>query len=196
MIFHSSSVISSSARRCSISWTISANFSWSAGGQSNTRSRNLFHLISGHVGSIAHSPLNAWAANQSHRAFTFSSAHVRFAEARQRLSDFATWPKSLNMLAGAGGFEPPNGGIKIRCLTTWLRPNAPSDCRRPQRAGRRTIASATAADQCWRRSRGYQRRRAPCNPIIYNNSLPAPSSAGGAAGISRRAGNHDRPQSS
>jgi hypothetical protein len=26
------------------------------------------------------------------------------------------------MLAGAGGLEPPNGGIKIRCLTTWLRP--------------------------------------------------------------------------
>ena len=25
-------------------------------------------------------------------------------------------------LAGAGGFEPPHGGIKIRCLTTWLRP--------------------------------------------------------------------------
>ena len=26
-------------------------------------------------------------------------------------------------LAGAGGIEPPNGGIKIRCLTAWLRPN-------------------------------------------------------------------------
>src|SRR5262249_60738572 len=25
-------------------------------------------------------------------------------------------------MAGAGGLEPPNGGIKIRCLTTWLRP--------------------------------------------------------------------------
>jgi hypothetical protein len=29
----------------------------------------------------------------------------------------------LFALAGAGGFEPPYGGIKIRCLTTWLRPN-------------------------------------------------------------------------
>jgi hypothetical protein len=28
----------------------------------------------------------------------------------------------LRNLAGAGGFEPPNGGIKIRCLATWLRP--------------------------------------------------------------------------
>ncbi len=25
-------------------------------------------------------------------------------------------------VAGAGGFEPPDGGIKIRCLTTWRRP--------------------------------------------------------------------------
>ena len=27
------------------------------------------------------------------------------------------------LLAGAEGFEPPYRGIKIRCLTTWLRPN-------------------------------------------------------------------------
>jgi hypothetical protein len=26
-------------------------------------------------------------------------------------------------VAGAGGFEPPHGGTKIRCLTAWLRPN-------------------------------------------------------------------------
>jgi hypothetical protein len=31
-----------------------------------------------------------------------------------------------NWLAGAGGIEPPNGGIKIRCLTAWLRPNGPN----------------------------------------------------------------------
>jgi hypothetical protein len=29
----------------------------------------------------------------------------------------------LKPLAGAGGFEPPHGGTKIRCLTAWLRPN-------------------------------------------------------------------------
>ena len=28
-----------------------------------------------------------------------------------------------DLVAGAPGFEPGNGGIKIRCLTTWLRPN-------------------------------------------------------------------------
>ena len=32
-------------------------------------------------------------------------------------------------MAGAGGFEPPYGGIKIRCLTAWRRPNAPEDRR-------------------------------------------------------------------
>ena len=26
-------------------------------------------------------------------------------------------------MAGAGGIEPPNAGIKIRCLTAWRRPN-------------------------------------------------------------------------
>ena len=40
-------------------------------------------------------------------------------------------------LAGAGGLEPPNGGIKIRCLTTWLRP-----IRCLRRGGARTIAAA------------------------------------------------------
>src|SRR5262245_61107321 len=30
--------------------------------------------------------------------------------------------KRLKSLAGAGGFEPPHGGTKIRCLTAWLRP--------------------------------------------------------------------------
>ena len=33
-------------------------------------------------------------------------------------------------MAGAGGFEPPYGGIKIRCLTAWRRPNMCFDVRR------------------------------------------------------------------
>jgi hypothetical protein len=33
-------------------------------------------------------------------------------------------------LAGAGGFEPPHGGTKIRCLTAWLRPTTYQDVRR------------------------------------------------------------------
>jgi hypothetical protein len=38
-------------------------------------------------------------------------------------------------LAGAGGIEPPNGGIKIRCLTAWLRPNGPVGLLATQVAG-------------------------------------------------------------
>src|SRR4051812_9011984 len=33
-------------------------------------------------------------------------------------------PGRVLKLAGAPGFEPGDGGIKIRCLTTWLRPIA------------------------------------------------------------------------
>jgi hypothetical protein len=40
---------------------------------------------------------------------------------------FCDWLRSnlgpSDCLAGAGGFEPPHGGIKIPCLTTWRRPN-------------------------------------------------------------------------
>ena len=39
-------------------------------------------------------------------------------------------PPSRKALAGAGGFEPPHGGIKIRCLTTWRRPKNRSGRRR------------------------------------------------------------------
>ena len=26
-------------------------------------------------------------------------------------------------MAGVGGFEPTNDGVKVRCLTAWLHPN-------------------------------------------------------------------------
>src|SRR5437763_15538416 len=32
--------------------------------------------------------------------------------------------RSLLRLAGEGGFEPPNGGSKGRCLTTWRLPKS------------------------------------------------------------------------
>ena len=31
----------------------------------------------------------------------------------------------MGVLAGVEGFEPSHGGIKTRCLTTWLRPKRP-----------------------------------------------------------------------
>ena len=30
-------------------------------------------------------------------------------------------------MAGLGGFEPPNDGVKVRCLTTWRQPIALGD---------------------------------------------------------------------
>src|ERR1700759_4679145 len=58
-------------------------------------------------------------------------------------------PGRPRWLAGAPGFEPGDGGIKIRCLTTWLRPNrawrmradhsgAPPPGQSPIPTGRRT----------------------------------------------------------
>ena len=38
-----------------------------------------------------------------------------------------------NKLAGVEGFEPPYGGIKTRCLTTWRHPNSFHPCR-PRRS--------------------------------------------------------------
>src|SRR5215831_498377 len=49
--------------------------------------------------------------------YVASSAHTRISLSSSRQSE---------NLAGAGGFEPPHGGIKIRCLTTWLRPTGES----------------------------------------------------------------------
>ena len=52
-------------------------------------------------------------------------------------------------LAGAGGIEPPNGGIKIRCLTAWLRPISDENDRgeaAPDR-GRADHSGGTLPDQ-------------------------------------------------
>ena len=38
-------------------------------------------------------------------------------------------------MAGAPGIEPGNGGIKIRCLTAWLRPNTAQMIHLRRRAG-------------------------------------------------------------
>src|SRR6516225_269317 len=50
-------------------------------------------------------------------------------------------------LAGAGGLEPPNGGIKIRCLTTWLRPirRLSKPARRADHSGRNWANQRLAA---------------------------------------------------
>src|SRR5260221_14785238 len=44
---------------------------------------------------------------------------------RPMLASLGKPARTHKCLAGAGGIEPPNGGIKIPCLTAWLRPNRP-----------------------------------------------------------------------
>ena len=68
-------------------------------------------------------------------------------------------------VAGAGGFEPPHGGIKIRCLTAWRRPNAPAD----------------------RRARTIKRQLLPRNPC--HSAAPC---AGAAAQKARCSGRYKR----
>ena len=48
-------------------------------------------------------------------------------------------PDRRRRVAGAGGFEPPHGGIKIHCLTAWRRPIMPS-------SGRTIVGTARACN--------------------------------------------------
>src|SRR2546421_6678335 len=67
---------------------------------------------------------------------------------------------SCGALAGAGGIEPPNGGIKIRCLTTWLRPIRPSGT---------AEARATADSLDWCRSIGRDAAFQPPEGAKYHS---------------------------
>jgi hypothetical protein len=64
-------------------------------------------------------------------------------------------------VAGAGGIEPPNGGIKIRCLTAWLRPKRPIG---PQKDPVGRILSGLAGLQ--RRVQHFNRRERQKRKII------------------------------
>ena len=52
-----------------------------------------------------------------------NNAAVQRASAKDRGALHRLYCIFRKILAGAGGFEPPNGGTKNRCLTTWRRPN-------------------------------------------------------------------------
>ena len=77
-------------------------------------------------------------------------------------------------MAGAGGIEPPNGGIKIRCLTAWLRPNSPC------RGTRGRPARPLPAPPVYRGSHAISTGRggeffpkiAPIGISLYSESLP------------------------
>jgi hypothetical protein len=77
-------------------------------------------------------------------------------------------------LAGAPGFEPGNGGIKIRCLTSWLRPNrrlaigrGRRRARRPGRISAKPRAEQSRGARASARAGGSNRpspRQAACSP--------------------------------
>ena len=70
--------------------------------------------------------------------------------------------KLLTTLAGAPGFEPGNGGIKIRCLTTWRRPNAVAACAAAKTA-RTILAGPDARNRGEGEHDGWHSPRSGCH---------------------------------
>ena len=68
--------------------------------------------------------------------------------------DFAVISMVSDWLVGAGGIEPPNGGIKIRCLTAWLRPNTCTG-EEPRQFALRAVRTIAAAPFPINARRGY-----------------------------------------
>src|SRR5205823_9292411 len=52
-----------------------------------------------------------------------STALTIWARPLSRQLDAGSVGPWIRTMAGAPGFEPGNGGSKVRCLTTWRRPN-------------------------------------------------------------------------
>src|SRR5690348_2407267 len=101
-----------------------------------------------------------------------------------------------NCLAGAGGFEPPNGGIKIRCLTTWLRPTTGGDPRNcpfgPPEHSRRLV--------CEQRFSGFGLANAPtaagAGGRLYSSFEPCGLMRTSRAGTPLLRDDNDRPDCS
>ena len=94
---------------------------------------------------IGKSPLQTGGRISTHLARNVGSAISGLGKAPQNAGLSARYGKVCGTgecVAGAGGFEPPYGGIKIRCLTAWRRPNAPAN----------------------RRARTIEGEPLPCNP--------------------------------
>jgi hypothetical protein len=71
-------------------------------------------------------------ANQRKTHVSYGVITTNCASQQQRIQNhdkiITAVPHAAIGMAGAGGIEPPHGGIKIRCLTAWLRPNARVPC--------------------------------------------------------------------
>ena len=85
-------------------------------------------------------------------------------------------PAFGDTVAGAGGFEPPDGGIKIRCLTPWLRPIR----RCVNRSRARQVKPRSAAPQRARPSATSPLRAAPQRAWHAVSASAIEAEAGGA----------------
>src|SRR5215469_3450653 len=76
-------------------------------------------------------------------------------------------PASPAGLAGVEGFEPPNGGIKTRCLTTWRHP---STCARAETSAGAHLTAASdsppALPELLVQGRGVQAPRDVAHPAV------------------------------
>src|SRR2546423_7452759 len=101
-------------------------------------------------------------------------------EFRPILTSFGKFLRRPECLAGAGGIEPPNGGIKIRCLTAWLRPNRlnrNARTMRPARTGSdnaRSIEGVRPFQQAGKPN--FVRNRLPGSVTLYNRTACAKAS--------------------
>src|SRR5262249_52971892 len=76
-------------------------------------------------------------------------------------------PASTCELAGVEGFEPPNGGIKTRCLTTWRHPSA--SARAENSAGAHLTAASgapSALPKLFVHRRAVQAARDEAHPAV------------------------------
>ena len=88
-------------------------------------------------------------------------------------------------VAGAGGFEPPDGGTKTRCLTTWLRPTAHGRSSVSPLSRRRLGGNAASAGP--HRAAAVTGRRAAAGAGAGRGSAAAaPAGAAARASVSRR----------
>ena len=72
-------------------------------------------------------------------------------------------------LEAPGGFEPPNNGFAVRCLTTWLRRRRPVEPSEYRTLAKRLPTSRTP------------RRHSPCCPIFRSHLQQGGQSHGGPA---------------
>ena len=101
--------------------------------------------------------------------------------------------RKRRLVAGAPGFEPGNGGIKIRCLTTWLRPIA--SVRQRGRTILRPASPINAFMAPLRHPAGWRRASAPrqWSNTAFRRSCAPPRPCGAAIPDRQRACAGRRP---